>query len=105
MIFGNHERRKGDIVTIARWDEQALMTTAWRFNIRPISGHQRRKACEAMACMQFVVADIDYYHRKMKLAVLFEHRKTGALSPAKHKDNFTVVELDETNLIRVGRLS
>ena len=101
MIYGNHEKRKGDIVKIARWDDSALLTAAWLLDFKSNSGPQRRAVCEHIACMFFVVVDINYTARRIFLA------------PIKHPNGkkqeicatWVNVALDETNLIRVGRLN
>ena len=102
MIYGNHNKKKGDVVKIARWDDRALLNTAWQMDIPSNSGPSRRSVCELIAEMTFFVVDIDYYERKVHMALMGK-LNNGRLAPAKTIK--VSVELDETNLIRVGRLN
>ena len=98
MIYGNHDKRKGDIVKVARWDDQALLMIAWQRGIRSNSGPQRRAVCEAMAERSFLIVNIDYYARLIFLVMVSDRTHTIL------EDQRVHVEMDNTNLIRVGRL-
>lgn len=81
MIYGNHNKKKGDVVTIARWDDAEMANLNFRFQA------QYKDPGE----IRFIIYEIDYYAR----AVLLKMEKM--------KFNWAV-SLDATNLIRVGRL-
>ena len=89
MIYGNHNKRKGDIVKLARWDEE-LIKKAAEFN---------KVSEEVIAEKKFVIVWIDFYRRQMKLNMVHTRDSEKIPGPA-----FVVVNLDETNIIRVGRL-
>lgn len=100
MIYGNHDKRKGDIVKIARWDDRALMAAAWLLDFKSNSGPQRRALCEHIACMFFVVADINHTARRIFLAPIRNHKgKNPEIC-----EKWVNVALDDTNLILEGKL-
>lgn len=101
MIYGNHEMRKGDVVKVARWDDRALLQVAWHLGVKSASGPQRRSVCSFIGDMTFFVSGIDYHLRQIHV-VPMGTLSNGRLAPAKKAK--AVVGLDDTNLIRVGRL-
>lgn len=38
MIYGNHNKKNGAIVKIARWNEKALLTSAWLLDMKSSPG-------------------------------------------------------------------
>lgn len=85
MIYGNHNKRRGDIVRVARWDQDLVQKAAdFLHTTRPIAETK-----------EFVVSRIDYYGRTMHLMPKGLKEDHG---------RFFIVNLDDTNLIRVGRL-
>lgn len=83
MMHGNHNKRMGDVVTVARWDEHLMRAVHGRY-LPPDPG-----------AMRFYVARVDYQHRAMALI---------PVNVAKHGKAYFVISLDDTNLIRVGRM-
>lgn len=84
MICGNHDRRKGDIVTVARWDESEMKSMRDWYR------------CNDPGAIKFYVRDIDYGDRQIVLAPM--------PSKANHQIYYRV-SLDETNLLKAGQLS
>lgn len=85
MIYGNHNKRKGDIVQIARWEQAELERAQTWYNSKPWT----------IDDVKFIVTDIDYYHRKIRLL---------PKNPNFSVEGF-VVSLDATSLIKVGSLA
>lgn len=81
MIYGNHNKKKGDIVQIARWDDAEMANLKFRFQAKFKDPGEIR----------FIIYAVDYYAR----AVLLKMEKTGV--------NWAV-SLDATNLIKVGQI-
>ena len=79
MIYGNHEKRKGDIVKIARWDDKHMEMLS---KLVPKG--------KDPGAIKFEIWHICYKERMIYL---------------KSKIVNWAVSLDDTNLIRVGRLS
>ena len=96
MIYGNHNKKKGDIVSIARWDDQALLYAAFQVGVHPQSGPARRAVCEKVAQARFAVVHIDYHHRKVILDEIIKGKPDEGMR--------VWVDLDETNLIKQGTL-
>lgn len=80
MIYGNHNKRRGDIVTVARWDTGTL---------RDIKDSAPG---EDPGAKKFIVTDI-MYDKRLILLTGYGHLLSR------------IVSLDDTNLIRVGRLA
>ena len=86
MIYGNHEKRRGDIVRIARWDGDTIVRVALNYKVRTEEAEE----------IEFVVWKVMYYERYIILVPRHTHIFTNA---------HIVVNLDETNLIRVSRMT
>ena len=86
MIYGNHNKKRGDIVKIAKWDVDAVVEAALRYGIKP----------EEVEDTEFVVWKVLYFERYVVLVPLYSNRLTNM---------HFVVNLDETNLIRVSRMT
>ena len=85
MIYGNHDMRKSDIVKVAKWDEELVLRMARAYNAKP------ETICDA----KFYIADIDYRRRAIGVIPIVNSKLCAAMYD---------LELDDTNLIRVGRL-
>ena len=79
MIYGNHDKKKGDIVSIARWDLSEMRQLKYRLG----------SSCNDPGVLKFVIVFIDYNTRDIFL------EKSGLR---------WAVRLDETNLIKHGKL-
>lgn len=79
MIYGNHNKKKGDIVKIARWDGREMNLLKTRLGT----------SCKDPGELTFMIVLIDYSTRDIFL------QKKGL--------NWAV-RLDETNLIKVGQI-
>lgn len=86
MIYGNHEKRRGDIVRIARWDGDTIVRVALNYKVRTEEAEE----------IEFVVWKVMYYERYIILVPHHAHIFTSA---------HIVVNLDDTNLIRVSRMT
>ena len=86
MIFGNHNKQRGDIVKIARWDADAVAGAALRYGVKPKEAEE----------IEFVVWKVMYFERYVVLVPLHSNRLTNM---------HFVVNLDDTNLIRVSRMT
>lgn len=86
MIYGNHNKRRGDIVKIARWDIDTIVRIALNYRVKTEEAEE----------IEFVVWKVMYYERYIVLVPYAAHVHTNA---------HFVVNLDETNLIRVGRMT
>ena len=85
MIYGNHDMRKSDVVKIAKWDEELILRMARFYDARP----------EIIGDAKFYIADIDYRRRAIGVIPTINSRLCAATYG---------LCLDDTNLIRVGRL-
>ena len=85
MIYGNHDMKKSDVVKIAKWDEELILRMARAYDAKP----------ETISDAKFYIADIDYRHRTIGAIPIINSK----LCAATYK-----LCLDDTNLIRVGRL-
>ena len=85
MIYGNHNKKKGDIVQIARWEDETLRRASLVYDTR----------IWTIDDVRFIVLDIEYNWRKIRL--IPRNPKVGT--------EVFYVDLDATSLIRVGRLS
>ena len=83
MIYGNHSKRKGDIVQIYRWEAELLDRAARFYNVKPWCIDE----------MKFVIVLIDYNMRKIRI-----------VPKNMHGDAF-FVNLDDTSLMKVGSLA
>lgn len=104
MIYGNHNKRKGDIVKIAAWDEPALLNVAESFRIYPQTIKMQKEAIGFVSSLEFAVIGVDYNSRKIIISPIGVNG-IGIKSPAKAKNLHVAVNLDETNLIRVSRMT
>lgn len=84
MIYGNHSKKKGDIVQIARWDDDLLYEMSKLYQVEPWKIDE----------VKFIIVVIDY------------SRRTIGFIPNNPRISQIIgcVPLDATNLIRVGRL-
>lgn len=78
MIYGNHDKRKGDVVVVARWDEKQMRLLS---KLLPKG--------KDPGTVRFEIWNIDYSVRTIYM---------------KSKTVNWAIDLDDTNLIRVGRL-
>ena len=85
MIYGNHDMRKSDIVKIAKWDNELILRMARAYNTKP----------ETIGDAKFYIADIDYRRRSIGVIPVINGKLCAAMYD---------LCLDDTNLIRVGRL-
>ena len=86
MIYGNHNKKRGDIVKIARWDGDTIVRAALNYGVKPEEAEE----------IEFVVWKVLYFERYVVLVPLYSNRLTNM---------HFVVNLDETNLIRVSRMA
>lgn len=84
MIYGNHSKKKGDVVQIARWDEDTLSAAGIFYNNKR----------HVMDEVKFIVVEVHYGYRLIRL--MPKNKSVGL-------DVF-FVKLDETNLIKVGQI-
>ena len=90
MIYGNHNKRRGDIVKIARWDEEVISIVETRY------------LHESAGDIEFIIIDIDHYRREIVLRPSWI--RTQGVKKSMQFATYRVL-LDDTNLIRVGRLA
>ena len=83
MIYGNHSKRRGDVVQIYRWETELLDRAARFYNVKPW----------CIDDMKFVIVRIDYHMRKIVI-----------VPKNMHGDVF-FVNLDDTSLMKVGSLA
>lgn len=83
--YGNHNKRKGDIVQIARWEAELLEKFERFYEVKP------GKIDE----VKFIVMTIDH------------HSRTVGIIPEDERIKQVIgrIHLDDTSLIRVGRMS
>lgn len=85
MIYGNHDMKKSDVVKIAKWDEELILRMARAYDAKP----------ETISDAKFYIADIDYSRRTIGVIPIVNSKLCAAMYD---------LCLDDTNLIRVGRL-
>ena len=82
---GNHSLRKGDIVQIARWEPELLAQMDSYFSVKPWT----------IDDVMFVIVVIDHYSRS--IGVIPKNERI--------KQVIGRIRLDDSSLIRVGRLT
>jgi len=92
--FGNHNKRKGDIVRIAKWDKEALANIKKKIDVTT-KRNGLREFLIPVDELLFVIVSIDYERRHIRLDPTSSYIAGMYWS----------VHLDETNLIRVDRLT
>ena len=85
MIYGNHDMRKSDVVKIAKWEDALVEKVARAYNEKIASVEDGK----------FYVAHIDYKHRIIGIIPVVGSKLCAAMYE---------LPLDDTTLIRVGRL-
>lgn len=85
MIYGNHDMRKSDIVKVAKWDEELILRLARAYG----------EGVEVIGDTKFYIANIDYSFRTIGIIPMVNSKLCAAMYD---------LCLDDTNLIRVGRL-
>lgn len=83
MIYGNHEKKIGDVVTMARWDDEVM------------ADMKRIYGAKDPGVIRFYIRKINYTTREILLVPM----------PCKaNYQPYCTVPLDETNLLKVGTI-